>query len=277
MAGKSSEAKSLRATGVLARTYFADFIRNPTMFGAALVPVAAAVLFRMVSGDMADGVNIASWLDTFYTLYAFIFAGLMVTAMHVMYDMGEETEKGGRGVLFRAGVTPVQLALGHMAAASALLLVLCASSCIVLRVPVAIGLPLTALGFACLIPLPLIGCACALFARTQNEIMIASTPLCILSLVPFVLYLEADAFGFLIPFVPTGGMLGIAEALTAGNLWSGQGPLCLIMTGVWLAVALGILAFSIRRFEKTRFPVAGENASYLGTGDETTGQKSPTQ
>lgn len=243
----SSLTATLRTALVLARSYFADYLRNPTMAGAAIIPIAAALLFRIVTGDNSKQEFTSAWLDMFYALYAFMFAGLMVTSMHTMYDMGEEAEKGGRAVLFRTGVTPLQLALGHLLAASLLLMLLCAVSCVVLGIPLPYALPLTLIGFLCILPLPIAGCALALFARTLNDIMVTSTPLIIVGLIPFVLYLQTDTLGFLIPFVPTGAMMNFAEGLAAGNLLSSQGILCLCMTALWLVLSLGLLGFALRQ------------------------------
>lgn len=243
---------SLRTVGVLARKYFVGFLRNPAMVGSALIPVGAAVLFRAVSAGIVDGAGgeeFDAWLNMLYTLYAFMFAGLMTSAMFVMYDMGDEAEKGARGVLLRAGVTHGQLAAGHLGAACALLLILCVASGMVLRLGVQEAVPLAALCALCQLPPVLAGCAAGLFARTQNDIMVSSTPFIVVPLLPFVLYMT-DSFESVIPFLPTGGMFDISASLAEGNLLAGSGPLCLGMTLVWLAVAAGVLIWAVRRVKK---------------------------
>lgn len=248
-AGRASSSGGLRTTGVLARKYLGGYVRNPAMVGSALIPVGAAVLFHAVSTGIVDGVGDAAfneWLGMLYTLYAFMFAGLMTSAMFVMYDMGEEAEKGARGVLLRAGVSYGQLAAGHLAAACVLLLAICLASSLVMGLDAGTALPLVVLCALCQLPPVVAGCAAGLFARTQNDVMVSSTPFIVVALVPFALYMT-DSFESLIPYLPTGGMFGIAESLAAGDLLGGSGPACLIMTLAWLAVAVAALMWAIRR------------------------------
>ena len=246
-------AGSLRVAGVRTRKYLGDYFRNPAMIGTALIPVGAAVLFHAISAGIVDGAGDAAfdeWLSTLYVLYAFMFSGLMAATMLVMYDMGEEAEKGARGVLLRAGVTHGQLAAGHLAAASVFLFGMCLASGLVMGLDVQTAVPLVVLCALCQLPLVIAGCAAGLFARTQNDVMVSSTPFIVVALVPFMLYMT-DSFDSLIPFLPAGGVFGIAESLAAGNLLGGLGPVCLGATLAWLVAAVVVLVWAVRRVKKS--------------------------
>lgn len=255
----ASSANSFRTVGILAQKYLIGYAKNPATVVATLIPIGAGILFRFVSAGEAYSADIATWLDMFYALYTFSFAGLMIAAMHVMYDMGEEAEKGGVGVLLRSGVTRGQMAAARLAATGALLITLCVASCAILKPNNAVAL--VGVGAACQLPIIVIGCALGLFARTQNDVLLTSTPLILAALAPFVLYMTADPLALSVAsFIPTGGMLGLAEAILAGDVFGGQGPLCLAMSALWLAVSAGYLAWALRRITKRDAAAQEQNA-----------------
>lgn len=245
---------NLRKLGALIAKDIADLVKNPTMVACVVVPVAFAVFYRFVMGDMAIGGPLRSSVGadlepTAATVLQYIVLNMalctgigMGASTSLIYGLAEEKEKRTLRTLMLANVSAEQIMLAKGIVAlglTAVTEVLCFAVS---------GASWSLFGWFMLcgivgaVPIILLSLVVGLASRDQMTAGMYSVPILLVAMAPMAGNFS-ESIRNVVRFAPMGGVDEVLRVAISGTVAPDALAVPLLVTAAWIVAAA--LAFKL--------------------------------
>ncbi len=248
---------STRKIGALLSKDFADFVKNPTMLVASLMPIAFMLLYRFIIGSVTADEGLtpdqqaAAWHEVLKFLLgtALCLTIGMAGSMTVIYGIAEEKEKHTLRTLMLANV-----GAGQVVVAKSLLAIV-----VIAAVEAACFLaaggdadwfgPYMLLGVFGSVPVILISLVLGLASRDQATAGVFGVPVLLLTMVPMLGQSSAEV-ARIAEFTPCGGIYRMMGMVMDGSISGADAMMPIAVTLAWAAVGAALFVILFKRLAK---------------------------
>lgn len=247
---------AMRKIGALCQKDFADTFRNPSMIISVIMPIALALFYRYLLGDMGSespdttpeqAAAIAQMLESFLLSTSLCLTIGAVVAMTVVYGIAEEKEKKTLRTLMLANVSAGQILVSR-AAVALVVSVVVATICFFVLDAENTSLLMPYLGLTVLgaIPIILLSLLLGLATRDQMTAGLYSMPVMIVAIAP-IFGLQDEAVADVLMYLPTGAISELVTLMTQDTLFTSEAVLPLAIVVGWIAILAILFALLFKR------------------------------
>ena len=240
----------MRKTGALLTKDLRDLVKNPSTLVCCLMPVAFIAFFSYMMGDNVNG-NPEAQAEflSFMLSFGFCMSTGMASMMTATSAIAEEREKHTLRTLMLANVSSGEILLSRGIVSIVAIAVINLLCYLVVGGPMESLAMAMVIGTAGSIPFVLIGLLVGLVARDQMTAGVYSVPILIVALAPaFGMYSEGLAQ--VVRFFPIGGMYELVNLLLAGDLYTTEAIVPIVVTLVWIAVTAVAFVLLFKRLTR---------------------------
>ena len=234
---------NLKKTGILYGKDLNDFMKNPGISVAALIPVLFVVLYRSIG--LADAMG--DYASYFLLNIGTVMSIAMVALLLVSTSVAEEKEKFTLRTLMMSNVRASEFLLSKILVTLTVLL-MCNTLIFILSGSALSALPFyllcCTLGSASLI---MFSACIGIMARDQMSTSIYQIPIMLLVMLPAMLSEFNSFIGTLASLTPIAAMMNLFGNFQAGQLASAASLQALAVMLVWIAVPSLLFAWLYRR------------------------------